>query len=305
MVLPVRIIPLVLSVALTLAACSQSPGPSGNDSEDTQPPAQVQPTPVPTPPTPTPPVDEPVEPPSEEPAPPPDESPAPPPEEEPPSQPVEPAPPADEPDPVEPPAQPAPPPSEPAPPSAPAPTPPADEPQTPAELNVTQTPGGAAPWTVAYDWTAPKGVKVTYKCDGYDHSMPHLGRVDCHHTAAGQGLTLTLTSPDGATTTQRIDGKVTAPEGGVPYAGEWTTYGPYGEVTFTISEKGSGTSGISADGQNFISLNSDGTLSIGLYGATVEKLVAGEPFGQSGELSSDGAWEDTGEPLWGVISRGP
>ena len=159
---------------------------------------------------------------------------------------------------------------------------------------------------MAYDWTAPQGVKVQYKCDGYDHSMSHLGRVDCHHTAAGQGLTLTLTSPDGGKTTQEVDGQVTAPENGVPYYGEWTTYGPFGWVDFTISEKGAGTSGISADGEHYISLNSDGTLSIGLYEAVVENLVAGEPFGQAGELTDSGAWEsEMGEPLWGHISREP
>jgi hypothetical protein len=160
---------------------------------------------------------------------------------------------------------------------------------------------------VAYDWTAPEGVKVQYKCDGFDHTAAWQERVDCHHTAAGQGLTLTLTSPDGATTVQKVDGQVTAPENGVPYFGEWYTYGPFGEVTFTISEKGAGTSGISADGQHFISLNSDGTLSIGLYDAVVKQLFASEPEGgQAGELTDSGAWEEEmGEPLWGHISRGP
>jgi hypothetical protein len=160
---------------------------------------------------------------------------------------------------------------------------------------------------VAYDYKTPTGYEVTYKCDGFDHSRADKKRVDCHHTAAGQGLVLTITSPDGDKTTQFVDGEVTAAENGVPYFGEWYTYGPYGEVSFTISEKGNGTSGISADGQHFISLNSDGTLSIALYGATVKQLFASEPEGgQAGELTDSGAWEaEMGEPLWGHISRGP
>jgi hypothetical protein len=118
----------------------------------------------------------------------------------------------------------------------------------------------------------------------------------CHHTDGGQGLSVRLTDGEGQSHTQLIDGNIRAFDSGVPYKGTWT-YGvddfeDYYSGTFTITAKGSGIQGVSADGRATITLKSNGKVDIEVDGVKLIEDIPIEALRDDGTQGYDGRLVD-------------
>lgn len=100
---------------------------------------------------------------------------------------------------------------------------PPDGPDAPT-ITITPSPGGPVPWTVTYRVEARnfKGSPAfIYSCEGGLDGGVVGDRYVCHHTEAGQGLSLTAVDDAATQVKARAAAALTPAANGVPYFGRW------------------------------------------------------------------------------------